>query len=127
MAATAAEADPIVEARQKFVEGAALVKNAQWALAEADPIVEARQKFVEGAALVKNRQWADAETAPIVEARQKFVEGAALVKNAQWADAETAFEESARLHPHAVTTFNIGACERAMGRYTKARALFRHS
>jgi hypothetical protein len=64
---------------------------------------------------------------PLVEARQKFVEGAALVKNAQWADAMTAFEHSARLHPHAVTTFNIGACERAMGRYTRARALFRHS
>jgi hypothetical protein len=64
---------------------------------------------------------------PLAEARQKFIEGAALVKNTQWADAETAFEESARLHPHAVTTFNIGACERAMGRYTRARALFRHS
>ena len=72
--------------------------------------------------------WASAAHADVLsEARQKFVEGAALVKNAQWADAETAFEESARLHPHAVTTFNIGACERAMGRYTRARALFRHA
>src|SRR5881392_4012959 len=70
---------------------------------------------------------AAAHADPIADARQKFVEGAALVKNAQWADAETAFEESARLHPHAVTTFNIGACERAMGRYTRARALFRHA
>jgi hypothetical protein len=73
--------------------------------------------------LLATAAWAD----PIADARQKFVEGAALVKNAQWADAEVAFEESARLHPHAVTTFNIGACERAMGRYTRARALFRHA
>jgi hypothetical protein len=61
---------------------------------------------------------------PLAEARQRFVEGAALVKNAQWAEAEAAFEQSARLHPHAVTTFNLGACERAMGRYTRARSLF---
>jgi hypothetical protein len=70
---------------------------------------------------------AAAHADPITEARQKFVEGAALVKNAQWAEAMSAFEQSARLHPHAVTTFNIAACERAMGRYTRARALFRHA
>src|SRR3954468_23966675 len=70
---------------------------------------------------------AAAHGGPIADARQKFMEGAALVKSAQWADAETAFEQSARLHPHAVTTFNLGACERAMGRYTRARALFRHA
>src|SRR6185436_8687618 len=70
---------------------------------------------------------AAAQADPLADARVKFVEGAALVKNAQWADAEIAFDQSARLHPHAVTTFNIGACERAMGRYTRARALFRHA
>jgi tetratricopeptide (TPR) repeat protein len=70
---------------------------------------------------------ASAHADSLGEARQRFVEGAALVKNAQWAEAEAAFEKSARLHPHAVTTFNIAACERAMGRYTRARALFRHA
>jgi hypothetical protein len=64
---------------------------------------------------------------PVAEARKGFVEGTELVKRAQWSEALAAFERSARLHAHAVTTFNIAACERAMGRYTRARALFRRA
>jgi hypothetical protein len=43
------------------------------------------------------------------------------VKNARWGEALAAFERSAELRPHPLTTFNIGACERALGRYTRAR------
>jgi hypothetical protein len=67
-----------------------------------------------------------AEEGPrVVQARQRFSEGAELVRRAQWAEALAAFEASARLRPHVVTTYNIGACERALGRYTLARKRFR--
>jgi tetratricopeptide (TPR) repeat protein len=73
--------------------------------------------------------WSDlARAAPtddsLPRARTLFSDGAALVKKAQWAEALTAFEQSAAVHPHPVTTYNIGACERALGRYTRARAAF---
>jgi hypothetical protein len=57
-------------------------------------------------------------------ARDQFVRGAQLVKEADWAGALAAFEESAKLRPHPVTTFNIGACLRSMGQYTRARRAF---
>jgi PEGA domain-containing protein len=55
------------------------------------------------------------------KARQEFLRGATLANNAQWGEALAAFEASEALRRHAVTTFNIGACERAMGNYTLAR------
>jgi hypothetical protein len=61
------------------------------------------------------------ETAAVTKARDEFVAGAELVKKAQWAEALAAFERSAKLRPHAVTTYDIGACLRAMGQYTRAR------
>jgi len=57
-------------------------------------------------------------------ARELFVKGGQLVKDADWAGALAAFEESSRLHAHPVTTFNIGACLRAMGQYARARKAF---
>jgi PEGA domain len=57
-------------------------------------------------------------------AREEFVRGAQLVKDADWAGALAAFETSARLKTHPVTTYNIGACLRAMGQYTRARKSF---
>jgi PEGA domain len=57
-------------------------------------------------------------------ARDEFVRGANLVKDADWAGALAAFESSARLKPHPVTTYNVGACLRAMGQYTRARRAF---
>jgi hypothetical protein len=50
--------------------------------------------------------------------------GTALTKEGQWVEALAQFERSARLHPHAVTTYDIGFCERALGRYTRARRSF---
>src|SRR5260221_14539435 len=64
---------------------------------------------------------------PTDEARQAFREGVTLVKKAQWAEALLAFERSARLRPHPTTTFSIGACERALGRYVRAGAAFRRA
>ena len=61
------------------------------------------------------------EDPSVVEARDDFVRGAAFVKNLQYAEALVAFERSARLRPHAATTYNIGVCLRAMGQYTLAQ------
>lgn len=65
-----------------------------------------------------------AEEASVTRAREQFVRGGAFVREAQWAEALAAFEESARLKPHPVTTYNIGACHRAVGNYTRARKYF---
>jgi len=50
--------------------------------------------------------------------------GTDLVRHAEWAEALASFEKAAQLKPHPITTHNIGACERAMGQYTRARASF---
>jgi hypothetical protein len=61
------------------------------------------------------------EEPSVAQAREEFVRGAGFVKNLQYADALSAFEHSAKLRPHAATTYNIGVCLRAMGQYTLAR------
>jgi hypothetical protein len=68
---------------------------------------------------------ADDEDPVVTQARQAFLEGVELTHKSQWGDALSAFERSARLRPHAVTSFNLGACERALGRYVRARKWFR--
>lgn len=60
----------------------------------------------------------------IDESRQHYVKGAELVKKSQWAEAMAEFEQADKLHPHAVTTYNIGICQRNIGQYTRARATF---
>jgi hypothetical protein len=55
------------------------------------------------------------------------VKGTSLVKAAHWAEAQGAFEESNRLRPHPITLYNIGACERALGRYTVASATLKRA
>jgi hypothetical protein len=52
------------------------------------------------------------------QARALFSRGVELVQAAQWGEALSAFERSAALVPHPLTTFNVGACQRALGRYT---------
>lgn len=59
-----------------------------------------------------------------LEARELFLAGVKQVKEAQWATALASFEASNARFTHATTVFNIAACERAMGRYTRARASF---
>lgn len=69
------------------------------------------------------------ETVPhnVTKARALFAKGASLVRSAQWAEAQAAFEESNKLRPHPITVYNIGACERALGRYTVAAATFQRA
>jgi PEGA domain len=61
---------------------------------------------------------------PVERARALFAEGIAAVKHNEWGEALAKFEASSALRAHAVTTYNMGACYRAMSRYTRARAHF---
>jgi hypothetical protein len=54
-------------------------------------------------------------------ARDAFRLGSTLARQGQWRDALAAYERSAELRPHAVTTYNIGYVERALGHLTRAR------
>jgi hypothetical protein len=75
--------------------------------------------------LVVTRARADeAEPPEVIEARAAFVKGTDLAKRSQWAEALTSFMRSAALRPHAVTTYNLAICHRAMGNYTLARETF---
>jgi hypothetical protein len=62
-----------------------------------------------------------AHAEPRERARAEFAAGAELVKAAKWSEALGAFERSFALVPHPVTLFNVGACERALGSYARAR------
>lgn len=75
-------------------------------------------------ALLASTSVARAADAPPVEdeARVSFKEGAALVEQAEWSAAVGAFERSYSARPHALTLYNIGVCQRYLGRYTLARA-----
>lgn len=66
-----------------------------------------------------------AEPETVTRARALFVEGADLAKKALWGDALARFEASAALRGHAGTSYNVGICQRALGRYTLARVAFR--
>jgi PEGA domain len=58
------------------------------------------------------------------EATAAFKEGTRLVGETKWAKALASFERAQSLVPHAITLFNMGVCERALGRYTVARRTF---
>jgi hypothetical protein len=60
----------------------------------------------------------------VEQARELYRRGIEHVKRTEWAEALSRFESSAALRPHATTTFNIAACERALGQYTRARTIF---
>jgi hypothetical protein len=60
-------------------------------------------------------------------ARREYVAATDHVKEARWGEALAAFERSEQLRPHPLTTYNIGACERALGRYTRAQAALRRA
>jgi hypothetical protein len=60
----------------------------------------------------------------VEKARQLFAQGTEQVKAAEWSQALASFERSAALKPHAITTYNIGACQRAIGSYARARTTF---
>jgi len=58
-----------------------------------------------------------------VQARALFLEGTEDARRGDWSQALPAFERSEALRPHAVTAYNIGFCERALGRTTRARKM----
>jgi hypothetical protein len=64
------------------------------------------------------------EPPEVEDARDAYKLGVSLTKQGQWSDALAAFERSFRLKPDAVTAFDIGYCERALGRLTRARKSF---
>lgn len=57
-------------------------------------------------------------------ARTAFNQGTAYVKDARWGEAFSSFERADAIAPHAITTYNLGACARALGFYTRARGYF---
>ncbi len=57
------------------------------------------------------------------QARALFTQGTAFANRGDWSQALPAFEQSEALRPHAVTTYNIGFCERAVGRTMRARKM----
>lgn len=66
----------------------------------------------------------DVPDAKVTEARAAFERGAAFASEERWGDALAAFAESSALRPHATTSYNIGYCERALGRAVRARKFF---
>jgi hypothetical protein len=58
------------------------------------------------------------------KARVEYVVAQKLVAQEQWGEALAAFERSLALRAHALTMFNVGVCERNLGRYTRARRTF---
>lgn len=62
-----------------------------------------------------------APSSAVEEARRAFQEGIALAKQQRWAEALEALQRSDAMHPHAITTYNIGYCERELGHLTRAR------
>jgi len=60
----------------------------------------------------------------VAAARTAFERGADFAAEERWGDALSAFEQSSSLRPHATTTYNVGYCERALGRAVRARKHF---
>lgn len=70
---------------------------------------------------------AQTATDETTEAREAFVDGARLVEDARWAAALERFGRAAQLKPHAITSYNVAACHRALGAYTLARRSYAES
>ena len=71
---------------------------------------------------------AAAQEAPAAQrARDEFRAGGQLVEQSEWAAALAAFERSLALRQHALTIYNIGVCQRFLGRYTLAVSTLRQA
>lgn len=66
----------------------------------------------------------EAEDATTAQAREAFLAGTAAVKAGQWSEALAQFEKASSLKSAPIVTFNIGYCQRALGRYVLARSSF---
>ena len=60
-------------------------------------------------------------------ARAEYAQGNELARAMSWGEALGAFESSLRARPHALTLYNIGVCERVLGRATRARERFQEA
>jgi hypothetical protein len=60
------------------------------------------------------------ESPRILQAREAFRLGSTLAKQGRWSDALAAFERSAHLKEHPVTTYNLAYCARALGQFVHA-------
>jgi hypothetical protein len=80
---------------------------------------------LEGASAVAAPPASDTTDPRVEQAREIFRLGTALSDRGQWSDALAQFERSAVLRPHAVTIYNLAFCERALGRFTRAKRAFR--
>ena len=76
--------------------------------------------FVSPAAAQAPAPPAAAEPSDALRAREEFRAGGRLVEQSEWAAALAAFERSLALRAHALTIYNIGVCQRFLGRYTLA-------
>jgi hypothetical protein len=67
----------------------------------------------------------EAKTPPdtVAEARATYQMGNTLASWSLFTDALLEFQRSARLHPHAQTTYRMAECERGLGHDTRAREL----
>lgn len=66
-----------------------------------------------------------APSSPREQARALYREGVQLAEQAEWALAYGKFAAAQELYPAATNVFNIGQCQRALGRYVGAIATFR--
>ncbi len=62
---------------------------------------------------------------PTDVAAREYGRGNELARATRWAEALGAFEASLAAKPHALTLYNIGVCERVLGRATRAREKLR--
>jgi hypothetical protein len=69
-------------------------------------------------------QQPSASSPNIAAATAAFRRGSALAKAHNWEAALAAYEDSARIQSHPLTTYDIGFCERALGRYVRASMHF---
>jgi hypothetical protein len=87
------------------------------------PPAEAQEPKPEGAteAGAEAAATEPSEDLNLQRAREAFRLASTLARQGQWQDALAAYERSAELRPHAVTTYNIGYVERALGHLTRSR------
>jgi Tetratricopeptide repeat len=105
-----------------------LLAGSAWAQAPAAPASAAPAPANDAAptATAPGAEQPAAETAKdpnLQRAREAFRLGSTLARQGQWQEALAAYERSAELRPHSVTTYNIGYVERALGHLTRSRRL----
>lgn len=78
-------------------------------------------------ALARSAHAAEPDEDATALARAEYARGNELARAMQWGEALGAFEASLRVRPHALTLYNVGVCERVLGRATRARERFREA